>query len=647
LITTKKQKKEFLMKKLLVVALAALTVASTAYAIDEPAQHDKDQISKNVKKSSYSPYVGRNFSMFPLWGEIHLHTSWSGDAIASGTSVGPDEALRYAKGEEITSNTGQPVKLSRPYDFMMVADHSDSLAIMNGVKAGDPKLMAVPILKRWNKGMSAGGSEATAVVMEIIKLQGQGKVPAALTDKSLQWDMWKKMTEIVEGHNDPGRFTAIIGYEWTSNYGGGNNLHRNVVYRDGKAMADMVRPLTTYDSDIPNKLWDWMEVYEKKTGGKVLAVPHNGNLSNGLMYKLETPDGQPIDKDWVEARAKFEPLIEITQHKGTSEQHPSLAPADEFAKFEIWDKGNLNVVQKKPGMIETEYAREALKQGFQVEEKYGTNPFKFGFVGSTDAHTGISSAEENNFFGKFPASEPSAERSTGNAFDFDGRTVKDWQLGASGLMAAWSPENTRESIFDAMMRKEVYGTTGTRIGVRLFGGWDFAPEDAQRRDPAVVGYDKGVPMGADLTAAPEGGAPSFLVGAIKDPVSGNLDRIQIIKGWLGADGKTKEKIYNVAWSGDRKLNADGNLPAVGNTVDVKNVTWTNTIGAPELITVWQDPDFDPALKAFYYARVLEIPTPRWTAYDAAYFEESNFAPEVPMTLQERAYTSPIWYTPKS
>jgi len=625
--------------------VAIFFISGTAFGQCCPGAIDPERVDRFFKKPGYSPYAGRNFPMAPLWGEIHLHTSWSGDAIASGTRVGPDEALRYAKGEEITSNTGQPVKLSRPYDFMMVADHSDSLAIMNGVKAGDPKLMAVPILKRWNQGMNAGGAEASAVVMEIITLQGQGKVPAALTDKSLQWDMWKKMTEIVERHNDPGRFTAIIGYEWTSNYGGGNNLHRNVVYRDGKTMADMLRPLTTYDSAIPNKLWDWMEVYEEKTGGKVLAVPHNGNLSNGLMFKRETPDGKPIDQDWVKARAKFEPLIEITQSKGTSEQHPSLAPADEFANFEIWDKGNLNVVPKKPGMIETEYAREALKKGFQVEEEYGTNPFKFGFVGSTDAHTGISTTEENNFFGKFPASEPSPERSTGNAFDFDGRTVKDWQLGASGLMAAWSPENTREAIFDTMIRKEVYGTTGTRIGVRFFGGWDFVPEDAQRRDPAVVGYGKGVPMGADLTAAPEGGTPSFLVGALKDPISGNLDRIQIIKGWLDAKGKTHEKVYDVVWSGNRTPGKDGKLPPVGNTVDVKKATWTNTIGSPELITVWTDPDFDPALKAFYYARVLEIPTPRWTAYDAAYFEESNFAPEVPMILQERAYTSPIWYTP--
>lgn len=625
--------------------LVLLAAPAFAQVTTEAETIDPERGERFFNQPGYSPYAGRNFPMFPLWGEIHLHTSWSADAIAGGTRVGPDEALRYAKGEEITSNTGQPVKLSRPYDFMMVADHSDSLAIMNGVLAGDPVLMTDPVLKKWNEGMKAGGAEATAVVMEIITLQGEGKVPAALTDKTLQWDMWKDMTEIVESHNEPGRFTALIGYEWTSNYGGGNNLHRNVVYRDGKSMADRVRPLTTFDTDIPNKLWDWMEMYEEETGGKVLAVPHNGNLSNGLMFRLETPDGQPIDQEWVETRALREPLYEITQSKGTSEQHPSLSPADEFADFEIWDKGNLNVVPKQPGMIDTEYARQALKQGLQVEEEYGTNPFKFGFVGSTDDHTGISSTEENNFFGKFPASEPSPERSTGNAFDFDGRTVKDWQLGASGLMAAWSPENTREAIFDTMMRKEVYATTGTRMVVRFFGGWGFVPEDAQRRDVGLVGYGKGVPMGGDLTAAPEGVAPTFLVGALKDPLSGNLDRVQIIKGWLDFEGNTQERIYDVAWGGDRTPDAEGRLPAVGNTVDVANATWTNNIGAPELIAVWQDPDFDPAEKAFYYARVIEIPTPRWTAFDAAYFEASDFAPEVPMTLQERAYTSPIWYAP--
>ncbi|MCX5568136.1 DUF3604 domain-containing protein [Kaistia nematophila] len=630
-----------------------LVLSSTFLASPLAAQVNTDAGTINPKmverffnQPGYSPYAGRKFATQPLWGEIHLHTSWSADAFAGGTRVGPDEALKYAEGETIESNTGQPVRLSRPYDFLMVADHSDALGTVASIYDGDQAMMADPVLKRWHDEMRKGGESASKVMMEMIALQGEGKIPKPMTDPDTQMDIWHKMTEIVESHNNPGKFTALIGYEWTSNYGGGNNLHRNVVYRDGKDKADMVRPYTTFESELPNKFWEWLQAYEDKTGGKVLAVPHNGNLSNGLMFATETPDGKPIDAKWAEARARWEPLYEVTQGKGTSEQHPSLAPSDEFADFEIWDKGNLNVVPKKPGMIDYEYAREALKRGLKLEGELGTNPFKFGLIGSTDAHTGISSTEENNFWGKFPASEPGPERSTGNAFDFDGRTVKDWKLGASGLTAVWAPENTRASIWDAMKRKEVYGTTGTRITLRFFGGWDFLPEDALGRTPANIGYGKGVPMGSDLMPAPEGAAaPNFLVAALKDPFSGNLDRIQIIKGWLDAAGEMQEKIYDVAWSGDRKLGADGKLPSVGNTVDVKKATFTNTIGAPELITVWTDPDFDPALKAFYYARVLEIPTPRWTAYDAAYFKDAKFTDDVPMTVNERAYSSPIWYGP--
>ncbi|WP_138472426.1 DUF3604 domain-containing protein [Poseidonocella sp. HB161398] len=604
-----------------------------------------EKIERFFNQPGYSPYAGRSYPTRPLWGEQHLHTSWSPDAFGGGTRVGPDEALQYAKGGEITSSTGQQVKLSRPYDWMVVADHSDALGVVASIYEGDPAFMSDPTLKRWHDDMRKGGEAATAVVMEMITLQGEGNVPPAMTDQTTQLDMWQKMTEIVEGHNEPGVFTALIGYEWTSNYGGGNNLHRNIIYRDGKNLADMVRPLTTFDTEIPNKLWDWMESYEAETGGRVLAIPHNGNLSNGLMFATETPDGKPIDAEWAKNRARWEPLYEVTQGKGTSEQHPSLAPSDEFADFEIWDKGNLNVVPKEPGMLDYEYAREALKRGLKLEDEFGTNPFKFGLLGSTDAHTGISSTEENNFFGKFPASEPGVERSTGNAFDFDGRTVKDWKLGASGLTAVWAAENTRAAIWDAMKRKEVYGTTGTRIGVRFFGGWDFVEEDALGRNPGAIGYGKGVPMGADMPPAPdEAEAPSFLVAAIKDPYSGNLDRIQIIKGWVDAAGEMQEKIFDVAWSGDRVPGADGKLPSVGDSVNVEKATWTNTIGAPELITAWTDPEFDPMLDAFYYARVIEIPTPRWTAYDAAYFEDSTFTDDVPMTVTERAYTSPIWYS---
>lgn len=641
--------KNLIANSMLAVSLALWSLGSAAQTKEKSEGGNLEPSDKErfFNQSGYSPYAGRNYPTRPLWGEQHLHTSWSGDAIAAGTSVGPDEALSYAQGAEITSSSGQQVKLSRPYDWMVVTDHSDALGVMTGVLAGNPELMEDPVLKKWHEGMNAGGEKASAVVMEIITLQGQGKLPSAMSDKEVQLDMWQKMTEIVESHNDPGHFSAMIGYEWTSNYGGGNNLHRNVIYRDGKALADQVRPYTTFefDSDIPNHLWDWMAMYEEETGGKVLAIPHNGNLSNGLMFATETPDGEPIDEEWVKQRQRWEPLYEVSQSKGTSEQHPSLAPTDEFADFEIWDKGNLNVVPKEPGMIEYEYAREALKRGLALEDEFGTNPFKFGLVGSTDNHTGISSAEENNYFGKFPSSEPGPERSTGNAFDFEGRTVKDWKLGASGLTAVWAQENTRESIWDAMKRKEVYGTTGTRMMVRFFGGWDFEESDTVGRNLGAVGYGKGVPMGADLPAAPEASsAPSFLVAAMKDPYSGNLDRIQIVKGWLDENGNTREQIYDVVWAGDREPGEDGKVPMIGSTVDVEKASWTNSIGASELITVWSDPDFDASQSAFYYARVVEIPTPRWTAYDAAYFEDANFSDDVPMTVTERAYTSPIWYS---
>jgi Protein of unknown function (DUF3604) len=494
--------------------------------------------------------------------------------------------------------------------------------------------------------MNAGIEQGMKTVIEIITLQGQGKLPAAVTDPAFAFDIWKKGTAIMEKYNEPGRFTAFIGYEWTSNYGGGNNLHRNVIYRDGKDKADQVPPLTTFVSENPEDLWKWMQDYEAKTGGRVLAIPHNGNLSNGLMFDLKTFKGEPLTKDWAQARAKWEPLYEVTQGKGTSEQHPSLAPNDEFARFEIWDKGNLNVKPKTPGMINTEYAREALKNGLAIEGKLGANPFKFGMAGGTDAHTGLAAADENSFYGKFPSSEPSPERWSENAFDFEGRTIKAWELGASGYTAVWAMDNTRAAIWDAMQRRETYASTGPRMTVRFFGGFDFAPADAQTRELGALGYSKGVPMGGDLKAAPAGKAPTFLVAAAKDPLSGNLDRIQIVKGWVDKAGKTQEKVYDVAWSDapKRKPGANGKLPPVGNTVDVKNATWRNSIGATELITVWKDPAFDPALRAFYYARVIEIPTPRWTAYDAVRFNV-KMGPEVPMTLQERAFTSPIWYSP--
>jgi hypothetical protein len=368
------------------------------------------------------------------------------------------------------------------------------------------------------------------------------------------------------------------------------------------------------------------------------------------MFPVEiNPDnGQPLTGEYAEIRAKWEPIYEVTQIKGDGETHPFLSPDDEFADYETWQKGNLNLtVPKEDDMLQYEYAREALKKGLVLEDKLGTNPYKFGMVGSTDSHTSLATAEEENFFGKHSGNEPSPHRAEGIVGEFEGRKYWDWELVASGYAAVWATENTREALFDAMMRKEVYATTGPRILVRFFGGWEFTAADAENRLPAETGYTKGVPMGGDLYQAPEGKSPTFLVGALKDHYSGNLDRIQIVKGWMDSKGKTHEKVYNVAW-GDadkRKPDKDGNIPDVGNTVNVANATWSNSIGAAELLTVWKDPDFDPDVKAFYYARVIEIPTPRWTAYDAERFNVA-MPDESPMTTTERAYTSPIWYNPE-
>jgi hypothetical protein len=390
-----------------------------------------------------------------------------------------------------------------------------------------------------------------------------------------------------------------------------------------------------------------MQAWEDKTGGSLLAIPHNGNISNGLMFAVETFKGNPLTREWAATRARWEPLYETTQIKGDGESHPSLSPNDELAGYETWDKGNLMLVPKKPGMIQYEYSRPALKNGLKLEQQLGVNPFKFGMVGSTDAHTSLTAVEEENFFGKHSGVEPSPERYKDVVMEFSGRKLMAWEQASSGYAGVWATDNTREALWDAMKRKEVYATTGPRMLVRFFGGWAFVAKDAESRLPAESGYAKGVPMGGDLRGAPGGQSPSFLVAALKDPLSGNLDRIQIVKGWLDAKGDTQEKVYDVVWgdAAKRKPDAKGKLPAVGNTVDVKEATWTNTIGAPELITVWRDPDFDRSLKAFYYARVIEIPTPRWTAYECKRFG-ITMGPEVPMVTQERGYTSPIWYTPK-
>ena len=620
----------------------ALFAQETPVAADDIGLMNPEATEHAFQERGFSPYAGRNYPTRVLWGDQHVHTGWSADAGAFGAMLGPEDALRFARGDEVISSLGEPAKLSRPLDWVAITDHSDAAGVIFKVRDGDPNLMVDPQVKKWHDMMVSG--QGVQAASEMISAQSNGNVPAVMIDPKLGMSIWQENNAIMEEYNDPGRFTAFIGYEWTSNAGGGDNLHRNVIYRDGADKADQLLPMTTFDSENPEDLWKWMQAWEDRTGGSVLAIPHNGNLSNGRMFALSTFLGDPLTREWAETRAKWEPMYEITQIKGDGETHPSLSQTDEFASFERWDAANLAGVPKTEGMIAREYARQALEEGLRLEATLGVNPFKFGFVSGTDTHTGLTTAEEDNFFGKHTGVEPSPHRWEHAVIQTPEVNVMGWQMSASGYTGVWATDNTRAAIWDALKRKEAYSTTGPRIVVRFFGGWDFEASDAQSRMPADAGYAKGVPMGGDLRDAPEGKAPAFLVAAMKDALSGNLDRIQIIKGWVDADGALQEHVYDVVWSGDRVAGADGKLPLIGSTVDVANATWTNTIGAPELITVWQDPDFDPSLRAFYYARVLEIPTPRWTAYDQKRFG-ITMAPEVPMTVTERAYTSPIWYTP--
>ena len=639
------------------IAALSLLLSLTGYSLpafsQDTGEPDKAAIEKSFPaKRPYSPYVGRTFPTRVYWGDTHLHTDLSFDAGAAGCRLGPSDAYRLAKGEEVTASSGQRVKLSRPLDFLVVADHSDNMGFFPDFLAGKPELLADPQGRKWYDMIQTGkGGEAA---WEIVMSFSQGKFP-----KALEYapgtpgfrSTWKAIIKAAEEANEPGRFTAFIGYEWTS-LAAGNNLHRNVIFRDNADKASTIEPYTTtkpLGSNNPRDLWKWMAGYEQKTGGNVLAIAHNGNLSNGTMFPLiESFNGKPIDREYAETRARWERLYEATQMKGDGETHPFLSPNDEFANYERWDNGNLDLSEaKKPEMLEFEYARAALRNGLKLEQELGANPYKFGMVGSTDSHTALAAVEEDNFFGKISSSEPSAERAMHPFMKNPklGLKIMGWETTASGYAGVWATENTREALWDAMERKETYATTGPRMIVRFFGGWEFVAADANTRSPATVGYEKGVPMGGDLQQLVPGKSPTFLVAALKDPIGANLDRIQIIKGWVDTKGETHEKVYDVAWSGERKPDAKGKLPSVGDTVDVPNATYSNTIGSTELIKVWKDPEFDASQRAFYYARVLEIPTPRWTAYDAKYFG-IKMPPEVTMKLQERAYTSPIWYTPE-
>ena len=633
-----------------IVFLAAFPVAAQDTGIA-----NAETLSAAYTGKAYSPYAKRAFPERPLWGDTHLHTSLSMDAGLFGNRLSPRTAYRFARGEQVVSSTGQVVRLSRPLDWLVIADHSDGMGLVGDIANGKPELLAYEQGARWNKGIEAGGEAAVAAALDLIGNFSQATIdPDMMAQYSpgskLYKNLWETVVSDAEDFNDPGTFTALIGFEWTSLIKGAN-MHRVVIMRDGPVRARQVVPFTTQapmGSPDPRDLWKYLGNYVEKTDGEILAIAHNGNLSNGIMFPLKAQwNGKKLDETYVTERAKWEPLYETTQIKGDGEAHPFLSPDDEFADYETWAIGNLDVSEAKTDdMLAGEYAREALKRGLAIEQRLGTNPYKFGQIGSTDSHTSLATAEEDNFFGKHSGYEPKAGRMSHPFMQNENGTIMGWQMVASGLAAVWATDNTREAIFDAMQRKEVYATTGSRMSLRMFGGWDFTDQDLDSRMPAVVGYDRGTPMGGDLRTKPDNSqAPRFMIYALRDPVGANLDRIQMVKGWLDKKGNTHEQVYNIVWSGDRKLTQDGKLPAVGNTVDVANANWTNSIGSSELGTVWTDPDFDPQQKAFYYARVLEIPTPRWSTYDA--FRFGIDIPEgAPTSTQERAYSSPIWYDPQ-
>ena len=606
------------------LALFALTALSALVASGE---------SKN-----YSPFVDETYPMELLWGDTHVHTSFSMDANSMGnTRLGPSDAYRFAKGEVVTSNTGQKVRLDRPLDFLVVSDHAEYMGVLPKLRAKDPLLLADPAGKKLFDSLGGIDQRGGQAMTDLIESLVTNK--PLLDNAAVKQSIWQETTRIADQHDRPGVFSALIGYEWTS-MPKGDNLHRVVVYADGADRASQLIPVSAFDGDRPEDLWAFLARYEKTTGGRILAIPHNANLSNGRMFALETSAGKPFDAGYAKTRARWEPLVEVTQIKGDGETHPLLSPDDELADFERWDKGNLNVgktVPKEPWMLRFEYARSALKLGLDLEQKLGVNPFKFGMIGSTDAHTSLSTAAENNFWGKAVGVEPGRPRTNitflASAKD-KSLDIMAWQQVAAGYAAVWAKENTRAAIFDAMMRKEVYATTGPRIQVRFFGGFDYSAADVTRPDAVAIGYRKGVPMGGDLPARAHGaGSPRFLVMALKDPIGANLERIQIVKGWREQKGELREKVYDVAVAAK-----------TGSTVDALHATYTNTVGTAELDAVWEDPDFDPREQAFYYARIVEIPTPRWTDYDAVRLA-SDVTPDAPKAVQDRAYTSPIWYTP--
>lgn len=601
-----------------------------------------------------------------LWGDTHLHTSYSFDAFLNGNlSAGPDTAYRWAKGlPVIHPHHRARVRIGTPLDFLVVADHAEYLGVIRKlyieVEDGPAAAFAARVREAFDGG--DGAALFQGVLPEAQLEPGETRdptlgggaptsLPIAGQDEPLRRSAWAETTAIADRHDRPGEFSAIIGWEWSS-LPNGANLHRVVMTSADGETARRFMPFSSSDSSYPEDLWTWLAQVEASVGADFVAIPHNPNISKGYMWAETALDGSPYTEEKARRRARWEPVAEVTQYKGDSETHPDLSPDDPFADFETYTayiQRNRQTYVAGVG----DYARSALRRGLEIEARVGANPYRFGMIGATDSHTGLAAAEEANFWGKMALdSTPETKgRFAG------GRDVTGWNMQAGGLAGVWAEENTRAAILAAFRRREVYATTGPRIGVRFFGGWHFEPEDARAADLAARGHRGGVPMGSELPPRPEApgglrrllgarapGGPRFLIHVARDPVGANLDRVQVVKGWLEAEGGSDERVYDVAWSGERAPDAAGRLPAVGNTVDLETGRHANTIGAAELATVWTDPDFDPTRPAFYYLRVLEIPTPRHSLLDGLALQTAPPDEQAP-TLQERAYTSPIWYAP--
>jgi hypothetical protein len=598
------------------------------------------------------------------FGDTHLHTSYSPDAfLMRNDTADPDTAYRYAKGLPVVHPYHKArIQIGTPLDFLVVSDHAEFMGVIPALLTGNPLVANTETGKRYRKMFDEG--RQMEVFGELIgQVNGVTPLNPDLYNDQINSEVWDAIMDAADRHDEPGKFTAFMGWEWSSTPNG-NNLHRVVVMKEGKEKGSQFIPYNALESDKPEDLWKFLEQTSSRTGAHFLAIPHNSNISGGLMFNLQDSYGAMITPDWAETRIKWEPIVEVTQIKGDSETHPSLSPTDEFADYETYehliiaegaeaesmftdsflaslDEGAREYVVANQNQVEKagDYVRSALKRGLIIEERIGANPYKFGMIGSTDSHTAMSSAEENNFHGKMAIDSTPGTKSEEIIPGTPG-----WEMGAAGMVAVWATENSRESLFDAMQRKEVYATTGPRIKLRFFGGYDFKSKDLQK-DFVAIGYAKGVPMGGDLNKASRRKAPVFIVHAMKDPAEANLDRLQIIKGWVDDDGLPQEKIYDIAWSDGREADADGKLPAVGNTVDIATGQYANSIGDTQLEAVWKDPDFNRKQRAFYYARVIQIPTPRHTLFDAIALGINVEETGRPATIQERAYSSPIWYTP--